>query len=625
MHARRSVAIVSLVAALICPAMGAQTVRLRQDGHTLHLENAWARYEIDVAKGARIVKLFWKPTRHAWVYGGANAGLFIDHLWQQHHPGELQNAPYEYRLLSRSDQEVVLQFSRSIRSQRDPNISLVVVERTMTFRADSPAVRAVVRLINPTGQYKRPGFWQQHCFYPGGDKLDVFHFRPSTIGIKVATNARVGAAWQRRGEEFVKDPVAGWTGTTDTRTREGAVFLMDYNYLRWLYNCTPCWTSEFFLDRVSIAPGRHWETETVFVPTQGYTGFSHADRHVIAHVHAQGDKLVVDVGSVVRAGRDCVLTVRAVPYPDGPALVSKEVAVPTLGFQPTRFTWGLPDLQRRAVLVKTTVTHPKWASRFETFLAPGQSPFEVVSTRVAYRMARPPKAKRYDFPPKSPPLPKALSVLLLKGMHVDAYRIEEAVARVKGSTVKKSYYTSNVYGNRMDYVPASAEELFRYNLVVVGNVDYEAIGSDLSAYLRYFVDNGGTVLVLGGLYAFGHGQYKGTPFEQLLPVASGTTFDLVRSPKPLVLAPSPGESRLAGLAWSDRPSVQWRHVPASLKKGATVLVRAGSKPFLVEHKIGRGRVLAVLGAPLGTWTQPPPFWQWKDWPKLVMALADTRR
>jgi len=304
--------------------------------------------------------------------------------------------------------------------------------------------------------------------------------------------------------------------------------------------------------------------------------------------------------------------------------LKRTVSVPTLGFEPTRHAWPVPALGSRPVLVKVTVNGPKWISRFETFLAPGASPFEVVSTRVAYRVPRPAKVKRYHFPKTPPPLPKTLAVLYFEGINASAYRVEQAVATVKHATVRHSYYTSNVYGNRLDYVPASVEELFGYSAVVVGNVDIEAIGTDLTAYLDYYVRHGGTVLVLGGMYAFGHGQYKGSSFDRLLPVASGTTFDVARADRPLTLVPDPGASWLTGLAWTDGPAVRWRHVPASVRPGARIVVRAGDAPFLVEHRIGRGRVWVVLGAALGTGEGHTPFWQWKDWPRLLARLFERR-
>jgi len=609
-----------LAVVLLGPLAWGQGLSFQEEGNLLRVQNRWVRCEINVAKGAKVSSFVLRSSGREWTYGGPNSGLFIDHLWQQPHPGELQNAPYEYKVLERTPQKVVLAFWRSIRSERDDNISHVKVEKIMTFRGDTPAVKAVVILSNPSDTYKRPGFWQQHCFSVGGDRENVFHFRPSTVGIKVATNERMGNRWRRRGEDFVKDAVAGWTGTADAETKEGAVFLMDYNYLKWLYNCIPCWTVEYFYDRVSIRPGGSWQTEQYFIPTRGYEGFSYADGHVLADVRGMGDRLVLKFGSSVEVKRDVKITVETLQFADGKPLFRKELTAQILGFEPQEKEVILPELADRACLVKVTFKGRDWTSSFEKFLAPGVSPFEVVPSRVAYKIAKPHKRKTYTFPDQPPPLPEKLSVLFLKGIHVGAYRIEDAISLVEGAAVKKSYYTANVYGNRVDYLPSSPKEMFKYNLVIVGNVDYEALGTDFSAYLGYFVRHGGALLVLGGSRAFGRGQYNGTGFEALLPVESGQTFDLLPAEKSCVLNPVGGITWLAGLDWSRRPSVFWFHRPASIRDGATVVIRAGESPFLVERALGKGKVAVLLGTVLGGEKGQLPFWEWKDWPKLLSRI-----
>jgi uncharacterized membrane protein len=186
--------------------------------------------------------------------------------------------------------------------------------------------------------------------------------------------------------------------------------------------------------------------------------------------------------------------------------------------------------------------------------------------------------------------------------------------------VKTSYFESNVYGDRVDYVPSSIEEMFQYNLVVIGNIDYEAIGEDFTAYLKYFVEHGGSLLVLGGDFAFGHGGYAGTPFEDLLPIKCGGPFDL----KEAVAGASlivPGEGSLAEEG-KGNPCATYLHVPAEVKPGATVVTLAGAAPFCVAWKLGDGAVAVLLGAPLGEPAEGVAFWQWERWPHLLEATLE---
>lgn len=597
------------------PAFAA-SLNLKHEGDLFVVENDWARYTIDLSQGAKVCSFLWKGTGTEWCYGGANSGLFMDHLWQQRHPGELQNAPYEYEILSQSASEIRLRFWRDIRSQQDPAIYQVRVERTLTFYADSPAVKAEVTITNPTDEYKRPGFWQQHCFYPGAEKPNVYYFRPCTLGLDLATYAQEDGLWTRHGPDWVKEPVAGWTAVTNPEAREGAVFLMDYNYLRWLYNCLPCWTVEYFYDRVNIPPGQSWETVEYFVPTYGYEGFSHADQQVIAYLSLQDHNLAVHLGAALHEQKNVSVRISVVGYPEGGSLADQSFSLDALTFAPAEHILPLGEQLPGGLLAKVEVTGEGIESNFEQFFAPGISPFDIIPSRVVYRIPKPPKQKDYHFPPKAPTLPWRPSVLFLKGIHSEPYQVEKAVSLL-GGQLKKSYFEANVYGHRVDYVPPNIEELFQYNVVMLGNIDYEAVGEDLSAYLRYFVENGGGLLVLGGAYAFGHGQYGGTPLEELLPVASGPTFDLEKARVPLLLQPACRSYICDRLAWEQAPKVAWYHVPAQLKPGARVYARAGGRPMLVGWRLGQGKVLVALNVPWGESSPDTLFWEWDEWPQLV--------
>ncbi len=169
-----------------------------------------------------------------------------------------------------------------------------------------------------------------------------------------------------------------------------------------------------------------------------------------------------------------------------------------------------------------------------------------------------------------------------------------------------------------DGFPKAADELYRYDAVILDDIEAEFFTQDQLTLLRSFVSQrGGGLLMLGGPDSFAAGKYDRTPVGELLPVYLDRADD--------------GASRLDGeyrLALTRegwlQPWVRTREteeqerqriaaMPAfrsvshvgTIKPGATVLaeVRSGeeSHPALVAQRFGKGRSGAML---LGD------YWRW---------------
>jgi hypothetical protein len=230
--------------------------------------------------------------------------------------------------------------------------------------------------------------------------------------------------------------------------------------------------------------------------------------------------------------------------------------------------------------------------------------------------------KPYVIPDQVPALPTKASILFLKGPGAENWQVE-AAAKLLGAGVKVSNVVANATGDRLDYLPASMEELFHYNLVVIGNVDYPAIGEVFTAGLKYFVGHGGALQVLGGDHAFGQGGYAGTPLENLLPIKCGDKTDLKPAMPDGVITflkytldrMGYGTPSVVTPLDPAKPSTALVHVPAALKPDAIIKLRAGDGPFMVVS--GSGRVEIMLGATQGTPAAGVPFWKWDGWPKTL--------
>lgn len=164
--------------------------------------------------------------------------------------------------------------------------------------------------------------------------------------------------------------------------------------------------------------------------------------------------------------------------------------------------------------------------------------------------------------------------------------------------------------------PKTAEELYRYEAIVLDDVEAAFFTQDQLSLLQQFVSQrGGGLLMLGGLNSFGEGGYSRTPVGEMLPVyldrlapVTDTAYRLKLTRdgwlQPwLRVRPVEAEEqqRLASL-----PTLRSLNRVDVVKPGAVVLAEvesnAGeSKPALAFQPFGRGRAAALLVGDLWRW------------------------
>ncbi len=170
----------------------------------------------------------------------------------------------------------------------------------------------------------------------------------------------------------------------------------------------------------------------------------------------------------------------------------------------------------------------------------------------------------------------------------------------------------------IDGMPESAEELFAYNLVVLANVHGNALGIRHRLYLNSYIERGGALLVLGGPQSLERGKWQGSLLEEALPVRAMSSFDsLLHRAEGWAITL---EEKLPWLRESDTSAVPLAYFlhRVELTESAQLFARAGEHPFLVGAEVGRGRVVCVLGWPMGEpGPEALPYWQWEDWPYLM--------
>ena len=83
----------------------------------------------------------------------------------------------------------------------DNKIAGILLEKTYTLRADSPAVTCTVKLTAPPDEAKVFSYWLQDVFFAGGDYDPATDrtFRPSTRGVRSSGKERTGRTARKSG------------------------------------------------------------------------------------------------------------------------------------------------------------------------------------------------------------------------------------------------------------------------------------------------------------------------------------------------------------------------------------------------------------------------------------------
>lgn len=170
--------------------------------------------------------------------------------------------------------------------------------------------------------------------------------------------------------------------------------------------------------------------------------------------------------------------------------------------------------------------------------------------------------------------------------------------------------------------PSTRAELFAFDVLILGDVPASFLGADRPAWIRDFVREGGSLVVIAGRRHAPWG-WAGTDVAEVLPVEFPGTrppFNAAERPQPYVSVLTRQGRRAEMLALADDPDESanlWRELPAfygfapgvRLRPGAAALLvhpraKVGDAPvpLLAVHHYGKGQALF-----LGT----DETWRWR--------------
>jgi hypothetical protein len=250
---------------------------IEADRRYIEIKNELISLKIEPGRGARIVEFIPAFSNKNWVHPMYIFGMALDNFAGEGFPGQLNTIGYDYKLIKEAD-EAGAEFWAKTYNDAKGVPKGVEVRKRITLKQGLSTVTLKYTLTNQGDRNARVGFLPKFDVYVSGEKENNYYYRPSIYGIDIA--------WcegeKKYGEDFLRNPTQGWSAVINKNTGEGLVFIMDYNYLQWLYNCLNFNTIEWIYDKVSLQLGKKWSTEIKIVPIKGFDQVTFASKNLVA-------------------------------------------------------------------------------------------------------------------------------------------------------------------------------------------------------------------------------------------------------------------------------------------------------------------------------------------------------
>lgn len=619
------------------------------------LANPFVELTFDPARGGRCSSFRMLDNGDQLTENSPNAGMFLDHWAKYSWPSALMHLPYQHKIVGDGKTRVGVQLSllvpasgggkgdtsagSSAKMPTSPELVGLVVRKTIWLTANCDAIEVVEELVNPTKQTRNAALYLQHGLRIGDSPLHDTWYMPSARGLMLNIQPDVEGG-RSYGPDWVRDPIAGWMANIDRQTRRGLLFAFDYNYLDRMYTCGQ--SAEWLMDTASIAPGKSFTTCYAIKPIREFEGISFGSTAVMADLEFRESGKTVrvrhDIAAVSRPLTNLKLQLTVTGWRSKKVLASRDVTLPALGFERITHEFDIsPDDLPSGVVIRVSVTGPGVSQSYQRYYAGEKNEHErrygffanaggaLGGTQGdAYFVPPPHKVKHFDkpnFTTVARPAADKFRCLVVFGLYTDMFQFDDALAgwKQKGRNVPQFTWT-NCPPNAVESFPASYDELFSYNTIVLGDVNYKAIGYVGCEMLCDYVEQGGNLIVTGGPYALGNGEFDGTRFLKMLPVTISGSFDLkwAGPGKSWPLRPTvDAGALLAGVSFAENPKVFWQHF-VTPKNTARVVLNAGDHPSLIVGRYGKGKIVVIPLSPTGeTAVGEVAWWDWAGWRPLL--------
>ncbi|MBB76879.1 MAG: hypothetical protein CMJ75_20430 [Planctomycetaceae bacterium] len=624
------------------------------------LKNRFLELTFDPARGGRCSRLLIRATGEQVIGDEDVSGMFLDHWAKYSWPSGLMHLPYQYELVKEGEKRAGVrlwvqvpefgggQGSRdrtgSLQMATSPDLVGLTVRKTIWLNSDNDTIQVDQELVNTTTESRAAALYIQQNLRMSGSHYSDNWYLPSTSGVRVnlQPDKRGGRAI---GPDWIQTPVAGWMAVKDRKTQHGMVFAFDYHYLRKTY--TSGATGEWFYEPVPLGPGKSFHTTYLIKPVSGFKDFVYGSSALVADIQAdevgQGRvKITHEVMAVGPGQHKVTVELQAIGWKSKKLLAAQVFQVPRLSskrlqqqlvFKPAALADGL--------LISAIVRRGGKEEQYERFYAGDRAELQARTNLFAteggglpsgrgdrYFRPQPIKRKQFDKPDftKLPPRdPQRFRCLVVFGLYTHMLNLDDAVDGWKHRHVDRpvEFTWANCPPNGVETFPGTYDELFQYDLVVLSDVNYRALGDVALEMVCDYVEQGGSLLVAGGPYAFGNGEFQGSRFLDVLPVRLRGPFDLKWAGKGKswkLVSEQPEHPLLKGVGFGQMPRVFWHHF-VTPKSSASVVLKAGPEPTLILGRYGKGRVATLTLSPTGLAGKGEvAWWNWKGWFPLVRNL-----
>jgi hypothetical protein len=152
------------------------------------------------------------------------------------------------------------------------------------------------------------------------------------------------------------------------------------------------------------------------------------------------------------------------------------------------------------------------------------------------------------------------------------------------------------------------DQLAQFKIAILGNMDAETLGVERAKSLVKFVDEGGSLILLGGDDAWGASGFASSPLKTLLPVQRDWSAPAQEGKfKTVLTKEGQAHPALQSLVkkWN-RPMPVLSIYPGSKPSaGATTVLTADNEPLIVTQRFGQGKVAAIMSNSLWRWQLEP--------------------
>lgn len=232
------------------------------------------------------------------------------------------------------------------------------------------------------------------------------------------------------------------------------------------------------------------------------------------------------------------------------------------------------------------------------------------------------------FPVAAQEAQSPATVLMVKGVWWNHFRAEEALGEMGHARWASTWHASGRSGGSLRWFDPNPAALNRFDLMMVLNVPFDAMGASGSMAVADYIRRGGGMFLFGGPYLFPGKPERHRALLDLLPVVPSKTNARTHLQNGGVLTPTEaGQAFFKGLKfdWGKTPRLFYYN-PVEVQEEATVLLTCGGAPILITREVEGGRV-ALFAASVEGEEQVAQlaFWDWQDFPRLLARVNDWLR